>query len=58
MSRARIDHYRRTLAEQHRVTGSLNERVPWNAFAELIERTGRIPQGTWDYLVGNRSVID
>jgi predicted helicase len=41
MSRAHINHYRRTLAEQHRVTGSLNERVLRKAFAELLERTGR-----------------
>jgi hypothetical protein len=36
-----INYYRRTLAEQHRVTGSLNESVVRKAFAELLERTGR-----------------
>jgi predicted helicase len=41
VSRQHINHYRRTLAEQHRVTGSLNERVLRKAFAELLERTGR-----------------
>ncbi len=41
MSRQHINTYRRTLAEQHRVTGSLNERVLRKAFAELLERTGR-----------------
>ena len=41
MSRQHINTYRRTLAEQHRVTGSLNERVVRKAFAELLERTGR-----------------
>ena len=41
MSRQHINTYRRTLAEQHRVTGSLNERVLKKAFADLLERTGR-----------------
>ena len=41
MSRQHINHYRRTLAEQHRVTGSLNESVVRKAFADLLERTGR-----------------
>ena len=41
MSRQHINAYRRTLAEQHRVTGSLNERVIRKAFAELLESTGR-----------------
>jgi predicted helicase len=41
VSRQHINAYRRTLAEQHRVTGSLNERVLRKAFAELLERTGR-----------------
>lgn len=41
MSRQHINAYRRTLAEQQRVTGSLNERVLRKAFAELLERTGR-----------------
>ena len=41
MSRQHISSYRRTLAEQHRVTGSLNERVLRKAFAELLERMGR-----------------
>jgi len=41
LSRQHINAYRRTLAEQHRVTGSLNERVLRKAFAELLERTGR-----------------
>ena len=41
MSRQHINTYRRTLAEQHRVTGSLNERVLRKAFADLLERTGR-----------------
>lgn len=41
MSRQHINYYRRTLAEQHRVTGSLNERVVRKAFADLLERTGR-----------------
>lgn len=41
MSRQNVNAYRRTLAEQHRVTGSLNERVLRKAFAELLERTGR-----------------
>lgn len=41
MSRQHINNYRRTLAEQHRVTGSLNERVLRKAFADLLERTGR-----------------
>lgn len=41
MSRQHINTYRRTLAEQHRVTGSLNERVLRKAFAELLDRTGR-----------------
>lgn len=41
MSRQHINHYRRTLAEQHRITGSLNERVLRKAFADLLERTGR-----------------
>jgi len=41
MSRAHINNYRRTLAQQHRVTGSLNERVLRKAFAELLDRTGR-----------------
>ena len=41
MSRQHINHYRRTLAEQHRITGSLNESVLRKAFADLLERTGR-----------------
>lgn len=41
MSRQHIATYRRKLAEQHRVTGSLNERVLSAAFADLLERTGR-----------------
>ena len=41
MSRQHINAYRRTLAEQHRITGSLNERVLRKAFADLLERTGR-----------------
>ena len=41
MSRQHINAYRRTLAEQHRVTGSLNEGVLRKAFADLLERTGR-----------------
>jgi predicted helicase len=41
VSRQQINAYRRTLAEQHRVTGSLNERVIRKAFAELLESTGR-----------------
>lgn len=41
MSRQQIGAYRRTLAEQHRVTGSLNERVLRKAFADLLERVGR-----------------
>jgi predicted helicase len=41
VSRQQINAYRRTLAEQHRITGSLNERVIRKAFAELLERTGR-----------------
>ena len=41
MSRQHINTYRKTLAEQHRVTGSLNERVLRKAFADLLERTGR-----------------
>lgn len=41
MSRAHIAAYRRKLAEQHRVTGSLNERVLSAAFADLLERVGR-----------------
>lgn len=41
MSRQNVNNYRRTLAEQHRVTGSLNERVVRKAFADLLERTGR-----------------
>ncbi len=41
MSRQHINHYRRTLAEQHRITGSLNESVVRKAFADLLDRTGR-----------------
>lgn len=41
MSRQHIGSYRKKLAEQHRVTGSLNERVLRAAFAELLEKTGR-----------------
>lgn len=41
ISRQHINAYRKTLAEQHRITGSLNERVLRKAFAELLERTGR-----------------
>jgi predicted helicase len=41
MSRQHINAYRRTLVEQHRITGSLNERVVRKAFADLLERTGR-----------------
>lgn len=41
MSRRHINAYRKTLAEQHRITGSLNERVLRKAFADLLERTGR-----------------
>jgi len=41
VSRQHINAYRRTLAEQHRITGSLNERVLKKAFADLLERTGR-----------------
>lgn len=41
MSRQHINAYRRTLAEQHRVTGSLNERVLRKAFGDLLERTSR-----------------
>jgi predicted helicase len=41
LSRQHINAYRKTLAEQHRVTGSLNERVLRKAFADLLERMGR-----------------
>jgi hypothetical protein len=41
VSRQHINAYRKTLAEQHRITGSLNERVLKKAFADLLERTGR-----------------
>jgi predicted helicase len=41
VSRQQIGAYRRTLEEQVRVTGSLNEGVVSKAFAELLERTGR-----------------
>jgi predicted helicase len=41
MSRQHIGSYRKSLAEQHRVTGSLNERVLRKAFADLLERMGR-----------------
>lgn len=41
MSRQHIAAYRRKLAEQHRVTGNLNEGVLSAAFADLLERTGR-----------------
>lgn len=49
MSRQHINHYRRTLAEQHRATGSLNERVLRKAFAELLERTGRAKELIFTY---------
>ncbi len=49
MSRQHINQYRRTLAEQHRATGSLNERVLRKAFAELLERTGRAKELIFTY---------
>ena len=44
ISRQHVNTYRRTLAEQHRVTGNLNEGVVSKAFADLLERTGK-PHG-------------
>ncbi len=64
MSRQHINAYRRTLAEQHRVTGSLNERVLRKAFADLLERTGRshdlVFTNEWEGVGprGNRIAVD